>query len=1081
MVNEQANVKVTLNSQEAQRELENLQEEMKRLINLKKKAEKAGDVQGYKRIDKELKKVNRETNKLLREHQNLDKIINNINGASINDLRKAQRALTSQTNRLNRNTDEYVKKKAQLKLVRQELSRVNAEYRKQQSFLNRATNTFNKYAGVVASFLASVAGLSFMIRQAINNYSKFDDTLADVMKTTGLLKDQVLKLNDELTKIDTRSSQEQLLNLARVAGKLGITAEKEILGFVKAADQISVALGQDLGGADNAVRELGKLTDIFKLKDAYGMEDALLKVGSAINELGMASTANEGYLVNFAKRTAGIAPQAGVSVQNIMGLAATLDSLGQKAEMSSTAYSKLMTTMTKKTVEFAGIANMQLGEFSRLLKEDANEAMIRVFEGLNKNAGDFEQLVAALGDLGIEGQRMTSVFGALANNTELLREQQALANKAFREGTSLTDEFNIKNNTAQANLEKAMKNFAGMRRELGEKLIPAYTSVISKSRLFLNLISSLIDIVEKHGKTIVVAGSAILAYTTYLKIHNSVQGLYNRLTAIGTSLTKAFNTAVKSSPIGLLVSLLTAAVTAYILFRDKTKQATKAQGDFNKVLEESNNLLLETKSLEERASIIENLSKEQLQILRSDLAEQVKEEGNFHALLLQKLKKRLDEDEKLKKLYEKRSQKGLTEIQKINLNAQVNARKQAIARELEDENKGNRQRLKNLKKHLANVNAELKQRPDDTTTGSTGTTDFETTKKALESAFQKEQNLLKQQLLQKKITRSEFNHEMYVLELSHLTAIRELYQQYGEDFISIEGQIIDKKIAWQSQLDKMLEESKQLTENITENERNMFADIDTEMSKHLDDYSKNLDKETKATIDAEYKKQKARERTLQAQIDYAVQSGAMAIENAETIEEAAGAILNSIRSELKAYLAEFIATAAMKAMKSVPFPINIVAAAAAGGAATFLFNKLVPEFFAGGYTVSGSKYEPAGIVHRGEYVVPQEGVQNPQVKQVIDIIELARKNGSLQRLDLSPVLNIIPRQEFASGGHTVRPGVAPAPEPAKPLVNETINTELTERLIKAIERFEKKKLVVYTELIKRDLETLDKIEKQRGL
>jgi len=66
MVNEQANVKVTLNSQEAQRELEKLQGEMKRLISLKKKAEEQGDVQGYKRIDKELKKVNREANKLVR-------------------------------------------------------------------------------------------------------------------------------------------------------------------------------------------------------------------------------------------------------------------------------------------------------------------------------------------------------------------------------------------------------------------------------------------------------------------------------------------------------------------------------------------------------------------------------------------------------------------------------------------------------------------------------------------------------------------------------------------------------------------------------------------------------------------------------------------------------------------------------------------------------------------------------------------------------------------------------------------------------------------------------------------------------
>ena len=44
-----------------------------------------------------------------------------------------------------------------------------------------------------------------------------------------------------------------------------------------------------------------------------------------------------------------------------------------------------------------------------------------------------------------------------------------------------------------------------------------------------------------------------------------------------------------------------------------------------------------------------------------------------------------------------------------------------------------------------------------------------------------------------------------------------------------------------------------------------------------------------------------------------------------------------------------------------------------------------------------------------------------------------------------------------------------------------LDADTTQRLIKAIERFEKKKLVVYTELIKRDLDTLNEIETKRGL
>lgn len=127
MVNEQANVKVTLNSQEAQRELGELQGEMRRLIALKTKAEKAGDVTGWKKIDAELKKVNKQANKLKRENQDIEKTLKNLNGASLNDLLKAKRQLTSQVNKLNRNTDEYAKKSKQLKAVKNEISGIYKE------------------------------------------------------------------------------------------------------------------------------------------------------------------------------------------------------------------------------------------------------------------------------------------------------------------------------------------------------------------------------------------------------------------------------------------------------------------------------------------------------------------------------------------------------------------------------------------------------------------------------------------------------------------------------------------------------------------------------------------------------------------------------------------------------------------------------------------------------------------------------------------------------------------------------------------------------------------------------------------
>ena len=156
--------------------------------------------------------------------------------------------------------------------------------------------------------------------------------------------------------------------------------------------------------------------DIFKVNDQFGIEAGMLKVGSVINELGMASTANEGYIVEFTKRVAGIAPITNVQVPAVMGLAATLDKFGQTSEVSSTVYSQVMTQMFKKTGTYAKIAGMEIKEFSGLLHKDANEAFLRVMEGLRGNEGEIEKMIASMGDMGMEGKRAVGVLGVLANN-----------------------------------------------------------------------------------------------------------------------------------------------------------------------------------------------------------------------------------------------------------------------------------------------------------------------------------------------------------------------------------------------------------------------------------------------------------------------------------------------------------------------------------------------------------------------------------------------------------------------------------------------------------------------------------------
>jgi hypothetical protein len=87
--------------------------------------------------------------------------------------------------------------------------------------------------------------------------------------------------------------------------------------------------------------------------------------------------------------------------------------------------------------------------------------------------------------------------------------------------------------------------------------------------------------------------------------------------------------------------------------------------------------------------------------------------------------------------------------------------------------------------------------------------------------------------------------------------------------------------------------------------------------------------------------------------------------------------------------------AATKALEGEPGPPLSFAFAAAtiaqGLANVARINGI--GFAEGGYTGKGGKYEPAGIVHRGEYVVPKHLVEMPQNRPLLSTLERQRLKG----------------------------------------------------------------------------------------
>ena len=641
-----ASVNLTMNGEQPKKVLEELRNRAFNLENAIAKAAKAGNKTELTKLRKELKTTQRQIREMESATMQVERVLKQLDKATPKELQRTLKTLEKQLNNLERGSEAWKRQTEYIKQVRAEIDKVNRELRNGETFWERFNRKMNDWQTTLAAGAAAVTGVVMAGRSAVNAYAEMDAEMANVRKFTGMTAEQVALLNQEFQKIDTRTSREDLNRLAQEAGRLGKTSQEDVLGFVKAADQINVAL-DDLG--DGATLTLSKLTNIFGDEARLGTERSLLAVGSVINELSQNCTASAPYLAQFSQRLAGVGAQAGMTIPQLMAFAAVLDSQGQAVEMSATALSKLIMDLFKETDKIAQATGLDLEKFKATLESSTNEGLLMLLDRLHE-LGGMDVLAPVFKDMGEEGARASAVISALAGNVDTVRWQQEEANKAFQEATSVTKEFNVQNTTVQAGLDKARKRLTELAVELGEKLAPVMKHVISSTTLILKVMSSLITFIGKYKGEIIVVTTSIVAYTIAVnaaaiktKIFAVAQGVakvamvaWRAVTLLAAATTalfsgnitratiafKAFSATLKLSPIGLLVGSITAIVTGLALWITRTKQLTLAQkqlADIEKKAHESSleelttlKLLYEAsqdqkRSLEERTSAVQKL------------------------------------------------------------------------------------------------------------------------------------------------------------------------------------------------------------------------------------------------------------------------------------------------------------------------------------------------------------------------------------------------------------------------------------------------------------------------------------------
>lgn len=351
-------------------------------------------------------------------------------------------------------------------------------------------------------------------------FSRFEDNMANVRKTVGLTADETDALSKSILDMskNTRTSINDLVEIATVGGQIGIASD-DILAFTDAINVASVALGDEFtGGAEQVTKELGTLRQLFKDVKTDKVDQDLLRIGNAINELGASGLATGPVVTDFATRIVGLTGGLGNSAGDILGMSAALQELGVNAERGGSNVGRIFQIIAKDSAGIAKALKIDVGEFTTLVNKDINEAFLLVAKRTKELGAENTEFAKILDAIGLDAVGASEVLQKAGENIDLIREKQDLANTALTNNNSLMDEYNIKNETALARSEKFRNSIEGVAIVVGQKLVPEINNTLDR---LTPLIDGFAKFVEDHPKVVssaLLLGSAIGGIGAALKV-----------------------------------------------------------------------------------------------------------------------------------------------------------------------------------------------------------------------------------------------------------------------------------------------------------------------------------------------------------------------------------------------------------------------------------------------------------------------------------------------------------------------------------------------------------------------------------
>ena len=529
-----------------------------------------------------------------KEAVDVKKVLANLKTTPLDQLKQAAKQLEEEMAKLNRGQTDYVRKSKELQKVKAEINSVTGAVQKQSSAFGTTLKNLTAYFGLFQLF----SKVQQMLTNVVRLNLRFNDQLADIRKVSGLAMKDIDQLSVNLAKIDTRTSIEELNKLAYAGAKLGM-GKYGIGGleqFTRAANMVNVALKEDLG--EDALKELSKLVEVMGLIPQLGVEQSMLKAGSAIFKLGATSTATGANIIQFSKRLMGLADTAGITTDQLLAIGSASDAMGLMPEVSATAFNKMITAMQTNHNLIEQNLNLTKGTINEYFKQGKMmEAIVKVFEQMNK-MGNMNALKPIFKDLGSDGARLNLVMTTMAAKINMLKDHLNVANEAFREGTAVTEEYIIQQSTAQALLqrasniwEKSFVNPSGVSfvKDLAQDWYD-FSKALNESSFYMNSIKGTLIALWGVVRAVIAILPQLIQYFMFAGVYNAIRGLVNGFIALRSAILtaamaqKTLNSAMAANIFGAIATVIATVAIALWDYTHSAEEATSTQEELNKAL-----------------------------------------------------------------------------------------------------------------------------------------------------------------------------------------------------------------------------------------------------------------------------------------------------------------------------------------------------------------------------------------------------------------------------------------------------------------------------------------------------------------